>query len=251
MNNPIKSERIAKRLSRIGICSRREAERMIDAGRIRVNGRMISTPAVLINHTDILAVDGRIVGSASPTRLWCYNKSRGILCTNSDQFNRPTIFEKLPTDLPRVMLVGRLDFNSEGLILLTNNGELARKMEIPSTGWIRRYRVRVFGKPKMDDLSSLQDGLTVKGIHYGRIEAHLDRQLKRNSWLTVSLREGKNREVRKVMEHIGLKVNRLIRTSFGPFKLGRLKYGDVVERPVTNFFENTKRENTNLNSTDH
>ena len=232
MNEEAKGERIAKRLSRAGVCSRREAERMIADGRVSIGGQTIDTPATLVTDADIIAVDGKEIAAPERARLWRYHKAPGILCTNRDPQERPTLFEQLPKDLPRVMLVGRLDFNSEGLILLTNDGALARKLELPETGWVRRYRVRVYGAPEKKALAALADGVTVEGVRYGPIEAFLEQKQARNSWLSVTLREGKNREIRRVMEHIGLKVNRLIRVSYGPFHLGNLARGDLREVPA-------------------
>ncbi|MBB44146.1 MAG: pseudouridine synthase [Rhodospirillaceae bacterium] len=223
------SERIAKKLSRAGVCSRRLAEKMILDRRICVDGVVIDTPATLVNEKSIIAVDGREIAEPERERLWRHHKARGILSTNSDPKGRPTIFEKLPEELPRVMLVGRLDFNSEGLILLTNNGELARKLELPETGWTRRYRVRVHGEIVMSKLEGLEEGITISGVHYGPMSVKLEKKQNSNSWLLVTLREGKNREVRRVLKYLGLQVNRLIRVSFGPFHLGKMQSGEVRE----------------------
>jgi len=224
-----KGERIAKRLSRSGICSRREAERWLADGRITVDGEKISKPATLVTDQSIITVDGKRVARPEQPKLWRYHKPRGVLSTNSDPENRPTVFEHLPKTLPRVMLVGRLDFNSEGLLLLTNDGELARLLELPSTGWIRQYRVRAYGLIDEPRLISLADGITVDGIKYQGIRAQLDKRRGENSWITVSLQEGKNREIRKVMEYLGLRVNRLIRIAYGPFQLGELHRNTVRE----------------------
>jgi len=224
-----KGERIAKRLSRAGICSRREAERWVANGRIAVDGKKISKPATLVTNQSIVTVDGKKIAEPAQPRLWRYHKPRGVLSTNNDPEDRPTVFDHLPKNLPRVMLVGRLDINSEGLLLLTNDGELARKLELPSTGWIRRYRVRAYGPLDESRLKSLEDGITVDGIKYREIQATLDKRRGDNSWITVSLQEGKNREIRKVMEYLGLQVNRLIRISFGPFQLGELHRDTVRE----------------------
>ena len=225
------SERIAKRLSRAGICSRREAERWIADGRIIVDGKKISEPGTLVTAASDIRVDGKPVAAPQATRLWRYHKPSGLLCTNRDPEGRDTIFDRLPRHLPRVMTVGRLDFDSEGLLLLTNDGGLARRLELPETGWLRRYRVRMFGTPGEKEITALQKGLVVDGMKYGAIEAAVDSSKGSNSWLTVSLREGKNREIRKVFEHLGYPVNRLIRTAYGPFQLGNLDRGGVEEIP--------------------
>ncbi len=222
-------ERIAKRLSRIGVCSRREAERMIEAGRIAVDGVVVTSPAVRIAPDARLTVDGRPVGKAAPARLWRYHKPNGLICTNRDPQGRETIFDRLPKGLPRVVSIGRLDLTSEGLLLLTNDGALARRLEHPSTGWTRRYRVRVFGKPDGARLTRLKRGITLDGVRYGPIEARIERFQAANAWLSMALREGKNREIRKVLNHLGLEVNRLIRVSFGPFQLGSLAREAVSE----------------------
>ena len=228
-NSKNKAERIAKRLSRAGICSRREAEIWIADGRVTVDGGKISKPATLVTDQSIIAGDGKRVAQPEQTKLWRYHKPRGVLSTNSDPENRPTVFDHLPKNLPRVILVGRLDINSEGLLLLTNDGELARRIELPSTGWIRRYRVRAYGPLDESRLGSLADGITVEGIKYRGIQAQLDKRRGDNSWITVSLQEGKNREIRKVMEYLGLRVNRLIRIAYGPFQLGELHRDTVRE----------------------
>ena len=222
-------ERIAKALSRAGLCSRREAERWIAEGRVAVNGTVLTTPAVVIRPNDAVTVDGRPLPRKEPTRLWRYYKPVGLVTTQRDPQGRPTVFEKLPENLPRVVSIGRLDLSSEGLLLLTNDGALARFLELPSTGWPRRYRVRVHGRPTPEALASLKRGVTVDGVRYGQVDAALDRQTGANAWLIVSLREGKNREVRNVLESINLTVNRLIRISFGPFHLGNLADGAVEE----------------------
>lgn len=224
-------ERIAKRLARAGICSRRDAERMIAEGRVSVDGLTVPTPAMRVHDDARITVDGKVVAAPEQTRLWRYHKPEGLICTHSDPQGRPTLFDSLPGDLPRVVSVGRLDINSEGLVLLTNDGELARRLELPDNAWLRRYRVRAFGKVDTDALARLADGLTVDGVKYGSIRATLDHVQGANSWMTVSLTEGKNREIRKVMEALGLKVNRLIRTAYGPFQLGNLKPGAVSEVP--------------------
>lgn len=221
--------RIAKLLARAGLCSRREAERWIAEGRVAVNGVVLTSPAVNVGPGDAVTVDGRKLPEIEPARLWRYHKPKGLVTTHSDPEGRPTVFERLPKELPRVVSVGRLDFNTEGLLLLTNDGALARLLELPATGWLRRYRVRAFGTVGEADLDRLKHGLTLEGLKYGPIDARIDRATGDNVWLTLSLREGKNREVKRVLEHLGLKVNRLIRVSFGPFLLGELAPGAVEE----------------------
>ena len=226
---PPKAERIAKVMARAGLCSRREAERWIAAGRVAVDGKTLTTPAVTVGKCNVITVDGEMLPAAAPPRLWRYHKPPGLVTSHSDPQGRPTVFERLPETLPRVISVGRLDLNSEGLLLLTNDGELARRLELPKTGWTRRYRARVHGRPDEKKLKSLEEGVTVSGVSYGPIKAVLDKQLRANAWLTVSLTEGRNREIRKVMEHMGLEVNRLIRLAYGPFQLGNLKRGQTAE----------------------
>lgn len=226
-----KGERIAKIIARAGLCSRRDAETWIREGRVKVNGKVLESPAFCVTPQHIILVDGKPLPQAENTRVWCYYKPRGLVTTHKDEQNRPTIFQSLPPDLPRVISVGRLDLNSEGLLLLTNDGELARHLELPATGWVRRYRVRVHGKVEPRELLKLEKGLTIDGIHYGSIIATLDRQQGDNAWLTVSLQEGKNRELRRVFEFLGWPVSRLIRISFGPFQLGPLSPGDVKAVP--------------------
>lgn len=222
-------ERIAKVLSRAGIASRREAERMIEAGRVSVNGKQIDRAALNVTRQDKITVDGKQVGEPDPPRLWLYHKPSGLVTTTKDEQGRPTIFDDLPEELPRVMTVGRLDLNSEGLLLLTNDGGVKRKMELPSTGWLRRYRVRIHGKPSDETFEPLRKGLTVDGQTFQPMQVTLDRQQGANAWATVAIREGKNREIRRAMADIGLTVNRLIRVSYGPFQLGQLKSGEVEE----------------------
>jgi 23S rRNA pseudouridine2605 synthase len=222
-------ERIAKAIARAGLCSRREAERWVEDGRISVNGVKLESPAFNVTPHDRISVDGRPVDAPDAPRLWRYHKPEGLVTTHSDPQGRETVFEHLPEDLPRVISVGRLDLSSEGLLLLTNDGGLARSLELPSTGWLRRYRVRAYGRVSQTELSQLADGITVDGITYGPVEAILDRAETSNAWITVSIREGKNREVRRVLEAIGLKVNRLIRVSYGPFQLGKMPPGTVEE----------------------
>lgn len=226
--------RIAKAMARAGLCSRREAERWIADGRVSVNGKLLSTPACEVSGADRVLVDGKPLPGAEPVRLWRYYKPKGLVTTHKDPQGRPTVFASLPPGLPRVVSVGRLDFNSEGLLLLTNAGPLARHLELPATGWLRRYRVRAHGRVAQADLDALKDGVEIEGVRYGPIEASLDSVQGANAWLTVALREGKNREVRRILSHLGLEVNRLIRISFGPFQLLELKPGEVepVKRRV-------------------
>ena len=224
-------ERVAKFLARAGVCSRRDAERLIAEGRVKLNGKTLDTPAVKVTAKDRISVDGRSVAGAERTRLWRYHKPSGLVTTHRDPGGRPTVFERLPVDMPRVISVGRLDLTSEGLLLLTNDGALARRLELPSNGWLRRYRARAFGRVTQEELDQLKDGLTVDGVRYGAIEAKLERGAAANAWITLSLSEGKNREVRRVLEALGLKVNRLIRVAYGPFQLGALPVGAVEEIP--------------------
>jgi len=223
------SERIAKRLARAGIASRREAETMIAAGRIAVNGKVLESPAVNVKRTDIITVDGKPLKQAERTRLWLYHKPAGLVTTNRDPEGRPTVFEALPAEMPRVLSVGRLDINTEGLLLLTNDGGLSRVLELPSTGWLRRYRVRAHGKVTQQQLDELKNGIAVDGVFYGSIEAELERVQGANVWISIGLREGKNREVKNILGALGLTVGRLIRVSFGPFQLGDLEEGAVRE----------------------
>lgn len=224
-------ERIAKRLARAGLCSRRDAERWIAEGRVMVNGRILDTPAVVVSEADRIVVDGKPLAAPERSRLWLYYKKRGLMTTHRDPQGRPTVFENLPEDMPRVISVGRLDFNSEGLLLLTNDGALARRLELPSTGWLRRYRVRVHGQVAEQLLARLSQGITIDGVSYGAIQASVERQKGDNAWLLLGLREGKNREIRRVMEHLGYPVSRLIRVAYGPFQLGALVEGEVKEVP--------------------
>lgn len=226
-----KGERIAKRIARAGVCSRRDAERMIEAGRVKVNGKVLSTPAFLVTAGDKIHVDGTPLPEAETTRLWRYHKPSGLVTSHKDPDGRPTVFEKLPSNLPRLISIGRLDLNTEGLLLLTNDGALARELELPSTGWVRRYRVRAHGKIDQTGLDRLKSGIEVDGVRYGEIDARLDKVQGGNVWISMSLREGKNREVKKVLEHLGLQVNRLLRLSYGPFQLGDLGRGEVKEVP--------------------
>ena len=228
-DTPPPGDRIAKVLARHGVASRREAERMIEAGRVSVNGKPIESPALNVTDTDRITVDGKPLAERDPPRLWLYNKPAGLVTTTRDEKGRPTVFDALPPDLPRVMSIGRLDLNSEGLLILTNDGEIKRKLELPSTGWLRKYRVRVHGKPSDASFEPLRKGLVVDGERFRPMTVTFDRQQGVNAWITVALREGKNREIRRAMEAIGFKVNRLIRISYGPFQLGELKQGAVEE----------------------
>lgn len=218
-------------MARAGVCSRRDAERLIADGRVKVNGKVLDTPAFKVSAKDKVQVDGRPIGAVEPTRVWRYHKPTGLVTTHRDPAGRPTVFEHLPPGLPRVISVGRLDLTSEGLLLLTNDGELARKLELPSNGWVRRYRARAYGRVTQEELDHLKDGITVDGVRYGSIDAKLERGAGANAWISVAITEGKNREVRRVLDAIGLKVNRLIRVSYGPFQLGTLEPGAVEEIP--------------------
>ncbi len=226
------THRIAKLIARAGLCSRREAERWIEAGRVALDGKVLKSAAIAVPETARITVDGKPLPAREPARLWRYHKPRGLVTTHRDPQGRETIFQKLPADLPRVISVGRLDLNSEGLLLLTNDGEIARYMELPATGWTRRYRARVNGAVDAKALARLANGITVEGVRYGPIEAKLDRQQGANAWLTMSLREGKNRELRRVLEHLGWPVSRLIRLAYGPFQLGNLAPGKTMEVPA-------------------
>lgn len=226
--------RIAKAMARAGLCSRREAERWIADGRVSVNGKVLRTPAFEVSGSDAVIVDGKPLPSTEPTRLWRYHKPKGLVTTHADPQGRPTVFDSLPPELPRVVSIGRLDFNTEGLLLLTNDGKLARHLELPATGWTRRYRVRAHGRVTQEELDKLKQGIEIEGVRYGPVEAKVDSVQGGNMWLTVAIREGKNREVRKVLSTFKLDVNRLIRISFGPFELLDLPAGAVepVKRRV-------------------
>lgn len=227
-----RGDRIAKWLARAGVASRRDAEAMLADGVIRLNGQVVTHPATFINTGDVVQVKGRVIDPPDRTRMWRYHKPEGLVTTHKDPEGRPTVFDKLRTQLPRVVSVGRLDLTSEGLLLLTNDGGLARRLELPSNGWLRRYRVRVFGTPDPAALKGLAKGVTVEGVRYGPIEAEMDGGKGDNTWLTVSLREGRNREIRRVMAHLGLAVSRLIRVAYGPFQLGTLERGGIDEIPA-------------------
>ena len=225
------AERLAKFMARSGVCSRRDAEELIKQKLVTVNGEIIDTPAFNVDGSEKILLDGEKLPAIEQTRLWLYHKPAGLLTTHKDTESRATVFEHLPAGLPRVISVGRLDLNSEGLLLLTNNGELSRKLELPENGWSRRYKVRVHGFVNKNKLADLSKGVTVDGVNYGPVKAELESQNGTNSWLVVTLNEGKNREIRKLMKYIGLEVARLIRLSYGPFQLGSLKKGEVREIP--------------------
>ena len=229
---PDRGERIAKWLARAGVASRRDVERMLAEGRVRLNGAVLTHPASFVRDGDTVQVDGRVVAAPEGTRLWRYHKPDGLVTTHRDPAGRPTVFERLPREMPRVVSVGRLDLTSEGLLLLTNDGALARRLELPATGWLRRYRVRVHGRPDPQALAALARGVTVEGVRYGPVEAGLDSAKGENAWLTIGLREGRNREVRRIMAYLNLPVSRLIRISYGPFQLGNLPRGAAEEVPA-------------------
>lgn len=226
------AERLAKFMARSGVCSRRQAEEYIKQERVTVDGNVISSPAFNVEGTEKILFDGEKLPIREATRLWLYHKTAGLVTTHKDERDRPTVFDNLPAGMPRVISIGRLDLNSEGLLLLTNNGELSRELELPKNAWSRRYRVRVHGRIDAKQLASLQNGVTVEGVAYGKVSAVVDSQNGTNAWLTVTLNEGKNREIRKLMKFIGLEVTRLIRVSYGPFQLGSLSKGEVREVPL-------------------
>ncbi len=226
-----RGDRIAKFLARAGVASRRDAERLLAEGKVSVNNVRVDHPATFVLPGDIVVVDGSVVDAPQRARLWRYHKPDGVMTTHKDPQGRPTVFEKMPPGMPRVVSVGRLDLNSEGLLLLTNDGALARQLELPANGWLRRYRVRVHGEVEPAALASLQRGLTLEGVRYAPIEAGLDSKRGSNAWLTVSLHEGRNREIRRVMAHLNLAVTRLIRVAYGPFQLGNLARGEIAEVP--------------------
>ncbi|MFM8747676.1 MAG: pseudouridine synthase [Aestuariivirga sp.] len=224
-------ERIAKVMARAGVCSRRDAERLIAEGRVTMNGKPLTSAAVNVTAKDTIVVDGKPLPRAEETRLWRYHKPAGLVVSARDPQGRLTVFDKLREQLPRVVSIGRLDINTEGLLLLTNDGALARFLELPASGWIRRYRVRAYGRPLPEALEKLSGGAVIDGVRYGPVEASIERVQGGNCWLTIAIREGKNREVKRICEHLGLQVNRLIRTSFGPFQLGELPRGGIEEVP--------------------
>ena len=224
-----KPERIAKRLARAGLASRRDAEKIIAAGRVSVNGKKFDSPALNVSDADTILVDNAPLPEADRARLWLYHKPAGLVTTARDEKGRETVFDALPTHLPRVMSVGRLELTSEGVLLLTNDGGLKRKLELPATGWLRKYRVRMKGTPKDEDFAPLRDGIEIEGERFQKMQVSLARQQGANAWITVGLREGKSREIRRALAEIGFEVNRLIRTSYGPFRLGQLKAGEVEE----------------------
>lgn len=224
-------ERIAKRIAAAGVCSRRDAEKFIEAGRVSVNGTIITSPALNVTESDVILVDDTPITRSLKPRVWCFYKPVGVITSHKDPQNRQTVFDMLPATMPRVISVGRLDLNSEGLILLTTSGELARHAELPKTAWERCYRVRVYGDVDMKALDDLKDGITIDGVSYGSIEVDLIRKTGSNAWLYILIREGKNREIRKVLNHFGLQVSRLIRVAYGPFDIGDLQPGEICEVP--------------------
>jgi 23S rRNA pseudouridine2605 synthase len=224
-------ERIAKFLARAGVASRREVERLIEAGKVSVNDKRLDTPAFKVDGSENIVVDGNPVEPIAPAKLWLYHKPAGLVTTHKDPEGRKTVFEALPKDIGRVISVGRLDLTSEGLLLLTNDGGLARALELPSTGWTRRYRARAFGSVEEAGIEKLRKGITVEGVRYGKMEVEVERETGSNVWLTIGLNEGKNREVRRALDAIGLRVNRLIRVSYGPFQLGQIEKGEVKAVP--------------------
>jgi len=225
-------ERIAKVIARAGVCSRRDAEKLIAEGRVALNGETVTTQGVKVGPNQVVSVDGKPLAEPDPARLWRYHKPSGFVTTHRDPQGRPTVFANLPKTLPRVVSIGRLDFNSEGLLLLTNDGDIARRLELPAGGWPRKYRVRLFGKINQPDLDKLAEGITIDGMKYGPIVADLERSKGVHAWASVTLKEGKNREIKRVMESLGLRVARLIRVQFGPFHLGQLAPGAVEEIPA-------------------
>lgn len=247
-------ERIAKRMARAGVCSRRDAERLIAEGRVSVDGKKITSPALNVTDANVILLNGKAIDTPEESRVWRYHKPAGTITTARDPQGRPTVFEKMPPEMPRVVSIGRLDFNTEGLLLLTNDGELARHMELPQNAWLRHYRVRVYGEVILAKLAALANGVTISGIRYDAIKVEIEKKKQdetrsSNTWLSVTIREGKNREVRKIMEHMDLQVTRLIRTAFGPFQLSSLPRGNVEEIPrralhesLGGFFDSKKQK---------
>ncbi len=227
------SERIAKVIARAGICSRREAEKLIADGVVKVDGVTIKSPALNVTPMQKISVKGKILAAPETPRLWLYNKPRGLITSHKDPEGRPTVFDALPKSMPRVISVGRLDLYTEGLLLLTNSGELARHMELPSTGWRRRYKVRYHGPLKEEDMEKIRRGITIEGVAYGAAEVKPEPTQNSNKWLSITITEGKNREVRRILEHFDCKVSRLIRLSYGPFALGALPRGELREMPIS------------------
>jgi len=240
---PATPQRIAKVLARAGLCSRRDAERWIADGRVTLDGTVLTSPAITVTNASDIRVDGKPLPEADRARLWRYHKPAGLVTTHRDERGRATVFSALPKELPRLISIGRLDLNSEGLLLLTNDGVLARRLELPATGWVRRYKVRVHGEVDPARLAGLERGIKVDSVAYGPIRARLERQQGSNAWITLSLQEGKNREVRRVLEHLGYPVTRLIRLAYGPFQLGHLPRGAVEEVPRKALDEQLGRAN--------
>lgn len=228
----VMSERIAKFIARSGVCSRRKAEELILQKRVTVNGETISSPAFNVEGNEVVKLDGEKLAQAEKTRVWLYYKPVGLVTTHSDERGRETVFENLPEGMPRVISVGRLDLNSEGLLILTNSGDLSRKLELPENGWSRRYKVKVHGRIVKSKIDELEKGITFEGIRYAPAKIEMDAEMTTNSWFTITLKEGKNREIRQLMKYAGVDVARLIRISYGPFQLGNMKRGEV--REVTN-----------------
>lgn len=239
-NTPPTKERIAKRIAHAGLCSRREAEKWIEDGRVQVDGETITSPALAVTADQDIRVDGQPLNKDKPSQLWGYYKPTGIITTHKDPQGRPTLFQQLPKTMPRVISVGRLDLNSEGLILLTTDSAMARYAELPVTGWPRQYRVRVYGELPVKDLEKLKQGITVEGVNYKSISVRVLREMGKNSWLLITLHEGKNREIRRVLQHLGLHVNRLIRVAYGPFNLDDHQPGDLWEIPEKAFRKHFK-----------
>lgn len=245
-NTASKGERIAKVIARAGLCSRRDAERWIAEGRVKLDGKTLDTAAVVVTRDQSIVVDGQALPAPEQARVWRFHKPKGVITTRKDPEGRTTVFDDLPADLPRLEPVGRLDYNSEGLLLFTNDGELKRKLELPSTGWSRRYRVRVHGKVDPAQIKALENGITVEGVNYGPIQARLEHQAASNAWIAMTLREGKNREIRRICEHLGLVVNRLIRVSYGPFALGELAPGKIESIPARILRDQLGMKNTDV-----